>query len=154
MPKILFHASDDQKERWRVAAKGMDMSLSEWIRMRCDGEPRVELTGVTITRLPLEEQGGAGATPPGLPGPDPAPRAPIAKRGGYQPTAGEPPAQPPAARGPTGPPLPPVRKPPAQETISPGFGRRKKKEKEPAGSKAGLCEHRVPVGQFCKRCAA
>lgn len=69
MPVITLKITDQQKDRWGAQANTVGLSLSEWIRQRCDqpnivipttANPGIHIAATTVDRRPFK-------------GPDPKP---------------------------------------------------------------------------------
>ncbi len=53
MPKILINVRESQKELWVAAAHDERVSLSEWIRRRCDGGLTAGAEAVDVGQYPM-----------------------------------------------------------------------------------------------------
>lgn len=124
MASYLLNCTDEQKAAWLAAAKDAGDSLAEWLRAAADHQVENALTGPGSGAADVD---GAGRTAAGL-------HESVGERQGGQP-------------GPV-----------SASSLRPFRGDPKGKAALEHGSRekakpTGLCDHRVPRGQFCKRCA-
>ena len=150
MPKVILVVSDEQKDLWVEAAHAQRLSLSEWIRRRCDGglaagepggaaAPRREGSSGFESQSAAPTSPAPAASPTELE-PDPLDQAKaieVMREAGY--TLPDPPP----ARS-----MPQFRADPKQKAAQ------EHAPKERQRASRSMCEHRVPAGQYCKRCAA
>lgn len=177
MPKVILVVSDEQKALWVEAAHAERLTLSEWIRRRCDGglaAGEAGLDGSDPGTPGVRQRGTAVPTPQS---PAASPQKLVAEPGvqtsAMQPGSGEDRDKPAAphleqleaalGREATGAeraliegglPTPPARSVPQFRADPKEKAAQEHAPKERQRAKAQMCEHRVPLGQYCKRCSA
>lgn len=157
MPKVILVVSDEQKALWVEAAHAERLTLSEWIRRRCDGglaageqpgateqsHSKAESMVATDRDLPPAREASGDSSP--------APAASPTEQQLLLRSVDDPlgPGKPLPELDPT----PPARSVPQFRTDPKEKAAQEHAPKERQRASRAMCEHRVPAGMYCKKCA-